>query len=347
MESDIEEYVRLITNPNFSISYRHLFEPNKDRIYITLPKTKKIETFVGYFIKSFLKHNGYSEIDYYNNRAVKDGRTFRIGKILKKMNELKYLHLFESDPERNLIGTELNTFVISRNIDDVINMSTNRVWTSCMDLSKEPDKKNENILEYLTIGGVVVYGINNLDTDIKNPFFRRWYSNDFNNSTWFGNIDFSSMKFIEEFISKACNKPSATEGTYFGYDFMNGHESYPEQVSLELNLFWEVLENSYEIIELGVQEKYSGEIRKDFLGTFDISEFEDRIEKIKEIVYKYSCFNEEPYDKKHIDQVIRMKIDYEFIGMNVMEMSKLNSNSNIPLWCEPENLRYKKDKDEN
>lgn len=88
-------------------------------------------------VKAHLENNGYSVADYRTGTATdKYGREVKIGKVLNKTNapqEVK--NAFENDPQRAASTKSNLQVVISKHPYDVAGMSTDRGWTSCMNMA--------------------------------------------------------------------------------------------------------------------------------------------------------------------------------------------------------------------
>lgn len=162
----------------------------KPRIYIDF-ETKKSEvnknTENYKLIEDTLKSNGYEIVDYIEGYCRKStdnpNATRRIGKVLMDLGTPDLLHRFNEDKDRKLHKDKGNlNIVISNHPYDIAGMSTDRGWTSCMDL--DPDEKVElnrtergvRKTDYIPIeikGGVIVaYLIKSSDTNINKPLGR-------------------------------------------------------------------------------------------------------------------------------------------------------------------------------
>jgi hypothetical protein len=152
--------------------YADLFN-NKYRIYIPLgEKVKDVKP--NSEVESFVKSQGYEIEDYLTGIASKDNgkRKVRIGKLLTKEPDLK--KLFDNDSSRNSSQSEY-IVVISRHPYDIAGMSTDRGWTSCMNLVKQKYTANHSE-EFVPLdikeGTLVAYLIKNTDKNIESPSAR-------------------------------------------------------------------------------------------------------------------------------------------------------------------------------
>jgi hypothetical protein len=148
--------------------YADLFG-GKYRIYIPLgEKAKDVKP--NSEVESFVKSQGYEIEDYLTGIASKDNgkRKIRIGKLLSKDPELK--KLFDNDSSRNSSQSEY-IVVISRHPYDIAGMSTDRGWTSCMNLNDEGGNQNYTPLD-IKEGTLVAYLIKITDKNIETPSAR-------------------------------------------------------------------------------------------------------------------------------------------------------------------------------
>lgn len=145
---------------------------NKDRIYIPLSaatlKPHKIEAPES--IHSYLNSLNMTLDDYYAGTAIMpDGkRTIRLGKVLSKKPEL--LKVFENDPKRKAANMVKGWVVISRHPYDIMGMSFDRGWNSCMNL--EEGSNRSYLAKDIKAGTIVAYVVKDTDKNINNPTAR-------------------------------------------------------------------------------------------------------------------------------------------------------------------------------
>ncbi|MCP4649555.1 MAG: hypothetical protein GY853_05685 [PVC group bacterium] len=149
-------------------------------------------------VKKLLEEYGYTITDYNTGLASKDGRILRIGKILAKIRKEKIKELdlknqlnemenydealkeinrymdrieieFQASKYRVSKGQE-HLIVFSQDPHDVAKMSTERGWSSCMELEK--GKCYEDVYCEVEGGGFVAYLITKQDRNIENPLAR-------------------------------------------------------------------------------------------------------------------------------------------------------------------------------
>lgn len=157
---------------------KHVIPPGTDRVVIPLsdPNDKKLEAPKP--IQEHLAKHGFEVHDYVNGHAKdKHGRTMKIGKALQQTNADPHLiNSFNSDPERANAKQHANLqVVVSRHPYDVAGMSTNRSWTSCMDMdsTKKGNISNAHYLHHEVKNGThVAYLTQKGDDHVKNPVAR-------------------------------------------------------------------------------------------------------------------------------------------------------------------------------
>jgi len=123
-------------------------------------------------ITAFLQQNGYQLLDYAAG-TVKDKheRVTRLGKVLSKQPDLK--KLFDNDANRRQIVTASkgNKLVcLSMHPYDVAGMSTDRGWTSCMNLVSGSNK--QYVKADVEANTLIAYLINEDDKNINAPIMR-------------------------------------------------------------------------------------------------------------------------------------------------------------------------------
>jgi hypothetical protein len=107
-------------------------------------------------IEEFLQSKGYQIVDYIGGYATKDGKNKKsIGSLLASEPILK--QFFDNDPVRSSAKKSNQMVVISRHPVDIAGMSTDKGWSSCMNLHDGVNKryvpldiKEGTIIAYLT-----------------------------------------------------------------------------------------------------------------------------------------------------------------------------------------------------
>jgi hypothetical protein len=160
---DKQRYADIFTNPK----YKH--DKNSYRVFIPIGAVSVDNTSpVQAEIENSLQKSGFEIIDYTKGLAQKKGtkQNIKIGKLLTKLNQPKLLDKFNTDKTRE--GTKKEYMVvISRHPYDIGGQSTDRGWTSCMNLKGGEYKKYVPI--DVTAGTVIAYVTDKNDPDLKNP----------------------------------------------------------------------------------------------------------------------------------------------------------------------------------
>lgn len=142
-------------------------------------------------IAAFLRENNFELLDYAAG-TVKDrhDRVQRLGKVLAKQTQLK--KLFDNDANRRQIVTAAKgdkLVCLSMHPYDVAGMSTDRGWTSCMNLVDGSNKKY--IVKDVKANTLIAYLVNADDTNINKPIMRLLLKK-------FVNSNGSSFRYVAE-----------------------------------------------------------------------------------------------------------------------------------------------------
>jgi hypothetical protein len=172
--SMVKKYVRSNLNHYSNIFNRYGTGKGKEkyRIYIPLGDNKPVvQTDAPKVVVDELQQQGYEVENYIAGIARKSGtnRSVRIGRLLKSEEAKK---TFETDPKRKAGKVANNELiaVISRHPYDVVGMSFDRGWTSCMNL--ETGSNRLYLEEDVKHGTLVAYLIRNNDKNINAPIAR-------------------------------------------------------------------------------------------------------------------------------------------------------------------------------
>ncbi len=142
----------------------------KNRIYIPFEyKVTDSDIIRNPLILDALEKEGYTITNYLEGYCEKDGRTFRIGKVLNQLNRLDLLKTFNEDPNRAVQNKDF-LICISKHPYDIAGMSTDRGWTSCMNL--EDGSNAEYIENEIVDGTLIAYLIDEKDKNINRPYGR-------------------------------------------------------------------------------------------------------------------------------------------------------------------------------
>ena len=126
-------------------------------------------------VKDHLERNGYSISDYRAGKAIDPyNRETNIGKALAKTKaDPSVINAFANDPNRAAAKQNVDDklhVVVSRNAYDVAGMSTDRGWTSCMNMA---GGSNAHYLKPAVEEGMhVAYLARKDDPELKNPLAR-------------------------------------------------------------------------------------------------------------------------------------------------------------------------------
>jgi len=147
-------------------AYRVYFDYGSDR------PLRISESNVPKAIMAYFEQNKITLLDYVAGTATDShGRTVRIGKLLSKQPELK--KVFDNDPSRRQLVTvsKGNKLVcLSMHPYDIAGMSTDRGWTSCMNLVDGGNKKY--VRQDIKANVLIAYLINDTDKNINRPIAR-------------------------------------------------------------------------------------------------------------------------------------------------------------------------------
>jgi len=164
-------------------SYDNIFQSfddhdkNYHRIYFPLQdiNNDNWEIQVPTELSDYLGWNGYGIIDYIKGLVRdKDGRPIKIGKLLNRENELNLLKIYQQSKDNILKNVKDLYVVISRHPYDIVGISTNRNWTTCLDLDDKRYNKDHihHLIDNLKDGYLVAYLIRKDDRNINNPISR-------------------------------------------------------------------------------------------------------------------------------------------------------------------------------
>ena len=135
------------------------------RVYIPFINTAKPQA--PHQLVSYVNDKGYEMVDYNKGLVSKCGNKnlIRIGKILDDPDIKK---IYDQDPAR----ASQNSMVvcISRHPYDIAGMSTNRGWTSCMNIDN--GVQSQYVINDIEEGSIIAYLTNSHDNNITNPVAR-------------------------------------------------------------------------------------------------------------------------------------------------------------------------------
>lgn len=151
---------------------KHVIPPGQDRIILPLDHGLSNKIDAPDDIKTHLDKHGYSIHNYADGLAAdKYGRHIKIGKALKQTGADNLLTKYNTDPNRNGIHFLHNVHIIvSRHPYDVAGMSTNKGWTSCMDMDCGSETKY--LHRDIKHGTHTAYLVHAHDENIRMPMAR-------------------------------------------------------------------------------------------------------------------------------------------------------------------------------
>lgn len=181
-------------------------------------------------------------------------------KILKIENEIvklseKYKEYDSDDQRKTSISDKDKMVVISRNENDVLNMSTDRNWKSCMDL--DGGEYSSGLYCEVVDGGFVAYLIESDDKNIYRPLARIWIrrldgeasgkSIAIPEDRIYGVQDYRFQKIVEDWVRKGQNNIDIDSYSIKGSDYsdtfresmllssLDGENNYLDMNDLILN----------------------------------------------------------------------------------------------------------------
>ena len=160
------------------LSFGPLFK--EERTYFPLNITEIMNIEIPNEIEQTLDNAGFYITDYRAGIAMKkakpgeekDLRQIKIGKILSKLNQPNLLKQFNErlgTSKKDIKNLKVD-ICITYNPYDIAGMSTDRNWTSCMNL--DDGAYNDTPLKQVQYGGMVAYLISDDDKNIEKPLAR-------------------------------------------------------------------------------------------------------------------------------------------------------------------------------
>lgn len=160
------------------LSFGPIFK--EERTYFPLKSIKTSNIEIPNEIEETLDNVGFYITDYRAGIAMKkakpgeqkDLRKIKIGKILGRLNKSELLKQFNErlgTSKKDIQNIQFE-FCITHNPYDIAGMSTDRNWTSCMELDNGEYK--DTPLYQVQYGGMVAYLISAEDKNIEKPFAR-------------------------------------------------------------------------------------------------------------------------------------------------------------------------------
>ena len=183
--SDFKKFNKY-SNENYYKNLEKIFkeypgDKNNNRIYFDIqvnPDNFKVK--IPFEISEYFNWLGWHEnnpvniIDYQKGICRMDGRQMRIGKVLNKLGQPELLKTYQESKDNTLKNVKDLRVVISRHPYDVMGMSTDRGWSTCVDMydKKYNGKYLYSLKSDLQRGCLVAYLIRKGDENINNPLSR-------------------------------------------------------------------------------------------------------------------------------------------------------------------------------
>ena len=236
-----------------------LFGPlfKEERTYFPLKSVETTNIEIPTQIEQILDNAGFYITDYRAGLAMKktkpgeekDLRQIKIGKILQKLNQLELLKQFNerlgtSKKDIKNINFEI---CITHNPYDIAGMSTDRNWTSCMNLNNGEHK--ETPLKQVQFGGMCAYLIDSNDKNIEKPYARiaikRFIpvKNEFKfiflaEKTIYGDIDLAKELNFQKELIKILNTSNELNGNISGEYIRKDKNSYSDSYNSKKYLYF-------------------------------------------------------------------------------------------------------------
>ena len=235
-----------------------------DRLYFNLEKSgEEFEISSKDKIVSYLNNANYEVVNFKDGlvRKKDDKNITSFGKVLtmlsKKDPEARdLLNAYNNEKSVMALGDDY-VMVISRHPYDIGGMSTDRAWTSCVDLRGERENK-----KYIPIdvekGTIVSYLLNKNDLNIKNPVARI---------------------SIKPFINKSNEKNVLYGIEQDSVKYGRQHEGYVKKLINVLDIAQEEKTGIFKIDE----KLYPDNKNKRFIGDFSKEDIEDFKLKVQEV----------------------------------------------------------------
>lgn len=144
-----------------------------NRIYFKLKVEQSSDMPIPQEISDYMNWIGCPIIDYKKGLCKVKGREVRIGKFFNDTDRKDLLKIY-SESRQSLKNTDNLSVVICRHPYDIIGMSTNRGWSTCIDLNdkKYGGKHLHSLGSKMTSGCLIAYLIRDDDRNINNPVSR-------------------------------------------------------------------------------------------------------------------------------------------------------------------------------
>jgi len=180
-----KQYTSIERNPAMKVALDSIFSnltklPNAktskrgDRVYFPFSSDGGIQTTqspIQKDIEQSLQGTEYSLKDYSLGVAIdKHGREVKLGKVLTKLGKAELVNKFNGDRQRESAKKTDFIMVFSKHPYDVAGMSTDRGWTSCMDVYD--GSNSQYVSQDVKEGSFICYLAKPEDTNLNRPAAR-------------------------------------------------------------------------------------------------------------------------------------------------------------------------------
>lgn len=170
-----KEYAKIQRSPEITQKINRIFEIIKqkypdfktskrgDRLYVPFGSQLKDE------IIGAVESNEFDVKDYDNGILVnrRNGQETKLGKVLTRIKREDLLTKYNTDKSKGAVTNPSGYMVFSKHQYDIAGMSTNRDWTSCMNLDTGSNRRYVSC--DITEGSFVVYLVDANDLNITKP----------------------------------------------------------------------------------------------------------------------------------------------------------------------------------
>ena len=236
------------------LSFGPIFK--EERTYFPLKSIKTSNIEVPEEIRKTLDNAGFYITDYRTGIAMKkakpgeqkDLRKIKIGKILDKLNKHELLKQFNErlgTSKKDIQNIQFE-ICVTHNPYDIAGMSTDRNWTSCMDLN-DGLYKDTPLLQVM-YGGMVAYLISSEDKNIEKPFARiaiKRFILSYRDQTKFvfaaenriyGDVDLANELNFQKKLVEILNKSNKLTADSYGLYIRSDGNSYSD--TYEKKYYW-------------------------------------------------------------------------------------------------------------
>ena len=237
-----------------NLSFGPIFK--EERTYFPLDIIEIVNIEIPEEIKETLNNAGFYITDYRAGIAMKkskpgeqkDLRQIKIGKILQKLNQPNLLKQFNErlgTSKKDIQNIQFE-ICVTHNPYDIAGMSTDRNWTSCMNLDNGEYKKTP--LLQVQHGGMVAYLISADDKNIEQPFARiaiKRFILSYRDQTKFvfaaenkiyGDVDLANELNFQKKLVEILNKSNKLTADSYGLYIRSDGNSYSD--TYEKKYYW-------------------------------------------------------------------------------------------------------------